>query len=157
MIGKFYAIFKDNISGFKKSFFSYIVKFSSVTQSYLTLCNPMDCSTTGLLVHHQLPEFTQTHVHWVMLPSNDLIFCHPLLLLSSIFPSIRIFSNESVLHITWPKYWNFSFSISPSNEYSGFISFKWNVWISLQSKGLSRVFFNTTVQRYKFFGTQLSL
>ena len=141
MIGKFYAIFKDNIFGFKKSFFSYIVKFSSVTQLYLTLCNPIDCSTTGLLVHHQLPEFTQTHVHWVMLPSNDLIFCHPLLLLSSIFPSIRIFSNESVLHITWPKYWNFSFSISPSNEYSGFISFKWNVWISLQSKGLSRVFF----------------
>ena len=65
---------------------SYIVKFSSVTQSYLTLCNPMDCSTTGLPVHHQLPEFTQTHVHWVMLPSNHLILCHPLLLLSSSFP-----------------------------------------------------------------------
>ena len=89
----------------------------------LTLCDPMDCSTPGCPVHHQLPEFTQTHVHWV----NDAIQpSHPLLSPSPpafIFPSIRVFSNESVLHIRWPKYWSFSFSISPSNEYSGLISF----------------------------------
>ena len=100
------------------------VQFSSVTQSYLTLCDPMNCSTPGLPVHHQLLESTQTHVHWVGMPSNHLILCHPLLLLPSIFPSIRIFSNESVLRIRWPKYWTFSFSISSTKEYSGFISFR---------------------------------
>ena len=88
----------------------------------------MDCSTPGLPVHHQLPKFTQIHVHWVHwwhhLPSNHLILSHPLLLLPSILPSIRVFSNESVLRIRWPKYWSFSFSISPSNEYSGLISFR---------------------------------
>ena len=79
-------------------------------------------------------------------PSNHVILCHPLLLLPSIFPSIRVFSNESVLCIKWPKYWNFSFSISPSSEYSGMISFRiLTGWISLQSKGLSRVFSNTTL------------
>ena len=105
------------------------LQFSSVTQSCLTLCDPMDCSTPGLPVHHQLPEFTQTDVHWVgELPSNHLILCHPLLLPPSIFPSIRVFSNESVLHIRWPKYW--SFSISPSNEYSGLISFRID-WLDL--------------------------
>ena len=89
-------------------------------------------------------------------PTNHFILCRPLLL-PSIFPSMRVFSNESVLHIRWPKYWSFSFSISPSNEYSGLISFK-IVWlISLQSKGLSRVFPNTTVQKHQFFGAQLSL
>ena len=82
-------------------------------------------------------------------PSNHLILCHPFLLLPSIFPSIRVFSKESVLHI--------SFSISPSNEYSGLISLGWTGWISLQSKGRSRVFSNTTVQKHQFFGTRLSL
>ena len=96
------------------SYFKF--QFSSVTQSCQTLCNPMDCSTPGFSVHHQLPELTQTHIH--------LILCRPLLRLPSIFPSIRVFSNESVLHIRWPKYWSFSFSISPSNEYSGPISFR---------------------------------
>ena len=91
-----------------------------------------------------------------VMPSNHLIFCRPLLLLPSVFPSIRVFSNESVLHIRWPKYWSFSFSTSPSNEYSGLISFRTG-WISLQSKGLSRVFSNTTVQKHQFFGAQLSL
>ena len=84
----------------------------------------MDCSMPGFPVHHQFPEPAQTHVHRVgdtMQPSHPL---HPLLLLPSIFPSIRVFSTESVLHIRWPKYWSFSFSISPSNEYSGLISFK---------------------------------
>ena len=75
-----------------------------------------------------------------VMPSNHLILCRPLLLLPSIFPSIRVFSNESALCITWPKYWSFSFSISPYNEYSGFISLGLTGWISLQSKGLSRVF-----------------
>ena len=96
----------------------------------------------------------------LVMPSNHLILCHPLLL-SSIFPSIRFFSNESVLHIRWPKYWSFSFSISPSNEYSGLISLDWTGWIALLLKGLSRVFSNTTVQasilqRSAFFLVQLS-
>ena len=91
-----------------------------------------------------------------VMPSNHLILCHPLLLLPSIFPSIRAFSNESVLSIRWPKYWNFSFSINPSNEYSGLISFRMD-WLELQSKGLSRVFSNTTVQKHQFFSSQLSL
>ena len=99
------------------------MQFSSVTQSCLTLCNPMDCSTPGFAVHHQLPELTPTHAIESVMPSKHLILCHPLLLLS-IFPSIRVFSNESVLRIWWPKYWSFSFSISPSNEYSELISFR---------------------------------
>ena len=98
--------------------------FSSVTQSCLTLCDPMNHSMPGLTVHHQLPEFTKTYVHELVMPSNHLILCRPLLLLPSTFPSIRVFSNESVLCIRWPKYWSFNFSISPSNEHSGLISFR---------------------------------
>ena len=89
-----------------------------------------------------------------VMPSNHLILCRSLLLLPSIFPSIRVFSNESFLCIRWPKYWSFSFSISPSNEYSQLIFFRMD---SLQSKGLSRDFSNTTVQKHQFFSTQLSL
>ena len=114
-------------------------QFSSVAQSCRALHNPVDYSTPGLLVQHQFQELTQTHVHGVsdtiansqgllkpmsiesVMPSKHLILCRPLLLLPSIFPKIRVFSNESVLHIRWPKYWSFSFSISPSNEYSGLI------------------------------------
>jgi len=100
----------------------------------------MDCSIPGLLVHHQFLKLAQTHVSRVSGATNHLILCHPLLLLPSIFPSIMVFSNESVPHIRWPKYWSFSFSISPSNEYSGLISFtKSTGLISLQSKELSRV------------------
>ena len=84
----------------------------------------MDCSTLGFPVHQQLPELTQTHVHWVSDASSHFILCHPLLLPAFIFPSIRGFSNESVLHIRWPKHWSFRFSISPSNEYLGLISFR---------------------------------
>ena len=82
-----------------------------------------------------------------VMPSNHLILCHPLLLLSSIFPSTRVFSNESVLHFGWPKYWSFSFNISPANEYSGLISFRIDCFDLLEYKGFSRVFSNTTVQK----------
>ena len=92
-----------------------------------------------------------------VMPSNHLILCHPLLLLPSIFPRIRAFSNESVPCIRWPKYWSFSFSINHSNEYSGLISFRIGGLISLQSKGLSRVFSNTTVQKHQFFSAHLCL
>ena len=99
-----------------------------------------------------------------VIPSNHFILCGPLLLTPSIFPSIMGFSNESVLCIRWPNYWSFSFSISPSNEHSGLISFRMDWfplgrtgWISLLSKGLSRVFSNTTVQKHQFLGAQLSL
>ena len=97
---------------------------SSVAQSCPTLCDPMNCSTPGLPVHHQLPEFTQTHAHRV---GDAIQLSHPLsslLLLPPIPPSIRVFSNESTLPMRWPKYWIFSFSISPSNEHPGLISFR---------------------------------
>ena len=92
-----------------------------------------------------------------VMPSNHLIFCQPLLLPPSIFPRIRVFSNELALHIRWPKYWSFSFSINPSNEYLGLISFRMDWLISLQPKGLLRVFSNTTVQKHQFLGAQHSL
>ena len=115
----------------------------------------MDCSMPGLPVHHQLPEFTQTQVHESVMPSNHLILCCPLLL-PSVFPSIRVFSNESALRIRWPKYWSFSFIISPSVNIQDWFPLGWTGWISLQSKGLSRVFSNTTVQKHQFFGSQPS-
>ena len=102
-----------------------------MAQSFPTLCEPMNCSTPGLAVHHQLLEFTQTHVHQVVMTSSHLILCHPLLLLPQIPPSIRVFSNESTLCIRWPKYWSFSFSISPSNEHPGLISFRMDLWLYL--------------------------
>ena len=95
--------------------------FSSVTQSSPILCNPMDCSTPGFPAPHQLQELAQTHSIELVMPSNHFILCHPLLP-PSIFVSIRVFSNESALHIRWPKYWSFNFSISPFN--SGLISFR---------------------------------
>ena len=92
-----------------------------------------------------------------MMPFNHLILCRPLLLLPSIPPSIRVFSNESTLHTRWPKYWSFTFSISPSNEHPGLISLTMD-WLDLLAvQGLSRVFSNTTVQKHQFFSTQLSL
>ena len=104
-------------------------QFSSVAQSCPTLCNPMNHSMPGLPVHHQLLEFNQTHVHRVD-ESNHLILCHPLLLLPPIPPSISVFSNESTLRMRWSKYSSFSFSISPSNEHSGLISFRKD-WLDL--------------------------
>ena len=96
----------------------------SVTRSCLTLCDPVDCSTPGFPVLHCLPEFVQTHVHWVGDVIQPSHLCHPLLLLPSIFPSIRVFSNKLAYHIRSPKYCSFSFSINPSIEYSGLISFR---------------------------------
>ena len=96
----------------------------SVTQSCPTLCDPMNRSTPGLPVHQQLPEFTQTHTIESVMPSSHLILCRPLLLLPPIPPSIRVFSTESTLHMRWPKYWSFSFSIIPSKEIPGLISFR---------------------------------
>ena len=116
----------------------------------------MDCSRSGLSVHHQLLEFTQTHVHW---GSDAIQPCHPLS-----FPSPPAFKPsqhqglfQSVLHIRWSKYWSFSFNISPSNEHSGLISFRMDWLDLLEFKGLSRVFSNTTGQKHQFFPAQLSL
>ena len=103
------------------------ILFSSVTQS---LCDSMDHSTPGFPVHHQLLGLTQTHVHRVGEAIQNLILCRPLLLPPSIFPSIKVFSNESVLCIRWPKYRSFSFNICPSNEHPGQFSF-WMDWLDL--------------------------
>ena len=105
-------------------------QFSSVAQSCLTLCNPMDCSTPGLPVLHQLLELVQTHAHRVGDVINHLILYHPLLLLPSNFPSNRVYSNGQVLHISCLKYWSFNFSIGPSNKYSQLISFSID-WLDL--------------------------
>ena len=102
----------------------------SVTQPCLTLCNPIDCSTPDFPVLHHLPELLKLISIESVMPSNHLILCHPLLLLPSIFPSIRVFSKKSVLCIRCSKYWIFSFSISPSNEYSGLTSFRID-WLDL--------------------------
>ena len=122
---------------------SLIIQFSSVTQACLTLCDPMDCSMPGFPVHHQLLESTQTHVHRV---SDAIQTSHPLLSPSP--PAFNFFQHQGLfqgrLHIRWPKYWSFSFSISPSNEYSLGLTSR----SSLHSTGLSRVFFNTTDQKH---------
>ena len=116
----------------------------------------MDCSTSGLPVHHQLPELAQTHVHRVR-------SCHPTSSSSVPLPPAfnlsqhQGFRNESVLHVRWPKYWSFSFSISPSNDIQDWFPLGLTSWISLQSKGLSRVFSDTTVQKHQFFSAQISL
>ena len=132
---------------------NYKFLFSSVAQSCPTLCDPLSITNSQSL-------FKLMSIESVM-PSNHIILCHPLLLLPSIFPSIRISSKELVLHIRWPKNWSFSFSISPFNEYSGLIFFRMD-WLDQEiprdlSKGLSRVFSNTTVQKHQFFGAQISL
>ena len=126
----------------------------SVSNSCLTFCDPMDCNTPGFPVSHfwSLLKFMTTE--YVIL-FNHLILGHSPLLLLSIFPSIRVSSSELVLQVKRPKYW--SFSIGPSNEYSGLISLGLIDLISLQSKGFSRVFSNITIQKHEFFSAQLSL
>ena len=106
------------------------VQFSSVAQSCPTLCNPMNRSTPGLPVHHQIPEFTELVSIESVMPSSHLILCWPLLLLPPIPPIIRVFFNESNLRMRCPKYWSFSFSISPSNEHPELISFRMD-WLDL--------------------------
>ena len=103
---------------------------SEVAQSCPTLCNPMNHSMPGLPVHHQLPDLPKLMSVESVMPSNHLILCRPLLLLPSIFPNIRVFSNKSALYIRWPKYWSFSFNISPFNEHPGLISFRMD-WLDL--------------------------
>ena len=130
------------------------VQSLSHVQLFATPWNAAHQASLSITNFQSLPRFMSIES---VMPSNHLILFCPLLLLPLIFPSIRVFSNESVLHIRWPKYWSFSFNISPSNEYSGLISLGWTGLTSLQSKGLSRVFSNTTVQKHQFFGAQLSL
>ena len=136
-------------------------KFSLVqfAQLCLTLCDPMNHSMPGLPVHHQFPEFTQTHVHWVgdaIQPSHPLSSHSPP---AFNFPSIRAFSNESVLHIRWPKYWSFSFSISPSNEHPGLISFRMDL-LAVQGALKSLLQYHSSkasiLQHSAFFIVQLS-
>ena len=122
----------------------------------------MDCSTQGLPVYHQPPKFTQILMPIeLVMPSNHLILCHPLLLPPSVFPSIRVFSSESILHIRWPKYWSFSFNISPSNEYSGLISCRMD-WLGLLAvQGTLKSLLHhsskaSILQRSAFFIVQLS-
>ena len=120
-------------------------QFSSVAKSCPALCDPMDCSTPGLPVHHQLPELLKLMSIQSMMTSKHLILHCPLLFLPSIFPSIRAFSYESLFHIRWPNYWRFRFSISPSNEYSGLISFRIDWYESLAVKGTLKSLLQTIV------------
>ena len=133
------------------------VQFSSVTQSCVQLfATPwIAARQASLSITNSWNSPKLMSIESVM-PSSHLILCHPLLLLPSIPPSIRVFSNESTLCIRWPKYWSFSFSISPSKNTQDWSPLEWTVWNSLQSKGLSRVFSYTTVQKHQFFSAQLS-
>ena len=133
----------------------YIYCCCSVTELCLAFCDPMDCSKSGFSVLNYLLELAQIHVHWVS-SANHLILCCPLLLLPPIFPSIRVFSNESVLCIRWPKYWSFSFSISPFNEYTGLISFKIDCFDILAVQGTLKSF-PAPQFKHRFFSAQPSL
>ena len=135
-------------------YFLIISMFSSITQSCPTLCNPMNHSTPGLPVHHQLPDSLKLMSIESVMTSSHLVLCHPLLLLPPIPPSIRVFSNMSALPMRWPKYWTFSCIIILSKEIPGLISFRMD-WLDLLA--VPRVFSNTTVQKHQFFGAQLSL
>ena len=128
-----------------------------VTQLCPTLCNPWTAALQASLSFTISRSLLNLMSIESVMPSNHLVLCRPLLLLPSTFPSIRVFSNEPVLPIMWPKYWNYSFSISPSSEYSALISLGLTSLISLLSKGVSRVFSNTTVQKHQFLGSQPSL
>ena len=129
---------------------------SSVAQSCLTHSDPVNCSTLGFPVHHQLQELTQAHVHWVsdaIQPSHPLSSPSPL---PSVFPSIRDFSNESALRISWPKYWSFSFRISPYNEFSGLNSSKIDGFDLLAVQGTLKSLLQHHSSKASYFGTQLS-
>ena len=132
-------------------------QFSSVAQSVRFFTTPWNAACQASLSITNFWSLLKLISIELVMPSNHLILCRSFLLLPSIFPSIRVFSSESALPIRWPKYWSFSFSISPSNEFSGLISFMIDFLDLLASKGLSRVFSNTTVQKHQFFSTHLSL
>ena len=125
------------------------VQFSRSVVSY---CKPMDCSMPDFLSVTNSQRLLKLMSVESVMPSNCLILCHPLLLLPPNFPSIKVFSSESVLRIRWPKYWSFTFSISPSNEYSGLISLRMDCLDLLVVQGTQRVFSNATVQKHQFFG-----
>ena len=134
-----------------------ILRVSSVQSlNRVRLCNPMNPSTPGLPVHHQLQSSLRlTSIESVM-PSSHLILCRPLLLLPPIPPSIRVFSNESTLHMMWPKYWSFSFSIIPSKEIPGLISFRMDCLDLLAVQGTLKSLLQHQIQKHQFFGAQLS-
>ena len=150
----------DNVRTAHWHYLSCSPKLSScccclVAKSCPTPCDPMTCSRPGFPGLHYLLKFAQTHIHWVsddIQPSHPLLYPFPLAFNLSWHQGLF----KWVLCIRWPKYWNFRFSISLSNEYSGLISFRMDGWISLQSKVLSRVFSNTKVQKHQFFSAQLS-
>ena len=121
----------------------------------MSLCDSMDCSIPGLPVHPNSWSLPRLMSIELVMASSHLILCCPLLFLPSISPNLMVFSNESPLHIRGPKYWSFSFTISPSNEHPGLISFRMG-WLGLLAGRLSKVFSNTTVQKHQFFGSQLS-
>ena len=132
------------------------VQFSSVAQSCPTPCNPwIAARQASLFITISWSSLRLTSIESVM-PSSHLILSHPLLLLPPIPPSIRVFSNESTLCMRWPKYWSFSVSIILPKKSQGWSPSEWTGWISFQSKGLSRVFSNTTDQKHQFFGAQPS-
>ena len=139
---------------YKVTCIEYSVQFSSVTSDSAT---PWTTARQASLSISNSWSLLRLIAIELVMPSNHLILCYPFLM-PLIFPSIRVFSNDSALPIRWPKYWSFSFSISPSNEYSELISFRMTCLISLLSTGLSRVFSNTlTIQKHQFFSIQLPL
>ena len=134
--------------------FTYSVQSLSLVQLFATPWPAALQTSLSITNSQSLPKLMSIES---VMPSSHLILCRPLLLLCSIFPSIKVFSNESALCIRWPKYWSFSFSISPPMNTQDWSPLGWMGWISLPSKGLSRVFSNTIVQKHQSFGTQLSL
>ena len=138
----------------ESSFSLQMTRCCSVAKWCLTLCNPMDCRTPGFPVLHYLLELLNFVSTESVMLSYHLILCHPLLFLPSIFPSIRVFSNESILRIRWPKHWSFSFSISPSNEYSGLISLRID-WLDLLTvQQAVKSLLQHHIQKHQFFGAQ---
>ena len=135
-------------------YFLYVVQLLSCVQLFATQWTAARQASLSFTISQSLLKLMSIEL---VIPSNHLVLCRPFLLLPSFFPSIRVFSNELALPIRWPKYWSFVFSVGPSNEYSGLISFRMDWLISWQSKGLSRVFSNTTVQKHQYFSAQLSL
>ena len=133
------------------------LQLSSVTHSCPTLCNPITAACQASLSITNSPSLCKPMSIKSVIPSSHLILCHALLLPPSIFPSIRVFSSESILYIRWPKYWSFSFSISPSNEYSGLLSFRMDRLYLLAVQGTLKSLLQTTIQKHQFFGTQLCL